>query len=89
VLSIALVRARPPALEPWVRRAMVGICALMIAAGPLNLLAERVVVKDRAACFFEWWFALAMIGYPLLLARLWSRAGLAIELGDAPGPPPG
>lgn len=82
VLTIALARTRPPALERWVRRAMVAACALMIAAGPLNLLAERVVVKDRAACFFEWWFALAMIGYPLLLARVWSRARVYVELDD-------
>jgi hypothetical protein len=87
ILTIALVRARPPALEDWVRRAMVGACTLMIAAGPLNLLAERVVVKDRAACFFEWWFALAMIGYPLLLARLWTRVDLAVELGTGTAPP--
>lgn len=90
ILTIVLARARPPALEGWVRRAMVGACALMVAAGPLNLLAERVVERDRAACFFEWWFALAMIGYPLLLARLWRRAGLGLELGaESPsaGPP--
>jgi hypothetical protein len=87
ILTIALVRARPAALEDWVRRAMVGACALMIAAGPLNLLAERVVVKDRAACFFEWWFALAMIGYPLLLARVWMRADLVVELGTGTPPP--
>ncbi len=85
ILTVVLVRARPPALEPWVRRAMVGACALMLAAGPLNLLAERVVERDRAACFFEWWFSLAMIGYPLLLARVWRRGGLAVGVGDAAG----
>lgn len=78
ILTVILLRHRPPALEGWVRRLMVLACALMIAAGPLNLLAERVVEKHRAACFFEWWFALAMIGYPLLLARVWSRARLAV-----------
>jgi hypothetical protein len=86
ILTVALARSRPPALERWVRCAMVGACTLMIAAGPLNLLAERVVVKDRAACFFEWWFALAMIGYPLLLARLWSRSGWAVVLDGGPLP---
>jgi len=84
ILTIALARSRPPALERWVRRAMIGACTLMVAAGPLNLLAERVVVEDRAACFFEWWFALAMIGYPLLLARVWDRAGVSLELDVGP-----
>jgi hypothetical protein len=80
ILTVVLARARPPALEPWVRRAMVAACVAMAAAGPLNLLAERVVERDRAACFFEWWFALAMIGYPLLLARVWQRSRLAVGL---------
>lgn len=80
ILTVVLTRSPPPALEAWVRRVMVGACALMIAAGPLNLLAERVVEEDRAACFFEWWFALAMIGYPLLLARVWRRARLEVGL---------
>lgn len=84
ILTAVLARARPPALEPWVRRAMLAACALMLAAGPLNLLAEKVVERDRAACFFEWWFALAMIGYPLLLARVWHRAGLAVDLSGEP-----
>lgn len=80
ILTVVLTRARPPALEPWVRRAMGIACAGMAAAGPLNLLAEKLVERDRAACFFEWWFALAMVGYPLLLARLWQRAGVGIGL---------
>ena len=80
ILTVVLARARPPALEAWVRRAMVAACVLMAAAGPLNLLAEKLVERDRAACFFEWWFALAMVGYPLLLARVWRRAGLGLAL---------
>ena len=88
---MVLARARPPALEDWVRRAMILACVGMAAAGPLNLLAEKVVERDRAACFFEWWFALAMIGYPLLLARVWARAGLHVGLegGGGPGPSAG
>lgn len=85
ILTVTLARARPSGLEPWVRRAMVAACALMLAAGPLNLLAEKLVEADRAACFFEWWFALAMIGYPLLLGRAWRRAGLALELSRGGG----
>jgi hypothetical protein len=80
ILTMVLARSRPPALEAWVRRAMFAACALMIAAGPLNLFVERVIEEDRAACFFEWWFALAMIGYLLLLARVWRRAGCEVGL---------
>jgi len=86
ILTVVLARARPPALEPWVRRLMVGACVLMLAAGPLNLLAEKIVERDRAACFFEWWFTLAMVGYPLLLARVWQRAGLRVGLDGAHQP---
>jgi hypothetical protein len=83
ILTFVLTRARPPALEPWVRRTMVGLCVLMLAAGPLNLAAEKLVERDRAACFFEWWFTLAMVGYPLLLARVWQRGEVGVGL-DGP-----
>ena len=83
ILTIALARARPPALEPWVRRLMVGLCVLMLAVGPLNLVAEKLVERERAACFFEWWFTLAMVGYPLLLARVWQRGDVGVGL-DGP-----
>jgi hypothetical protein len=80
ILTIVLVRARPPALESWVRRTMVAICALMLAAGPLNVIAAQLVEKDRAANVFEWWFTLAMVGYLLLVARVWRRGGVALAL---------
>lgn len=80
IATVVLVRARPAVLEPWVRRAMVAICALMVAAGPLNVVAAQIVERDRAANFFEWWFTLAMVGYPLLLARVWRRGAVALAL---------
>jgi hypothetical protein len=80
MVTILLSRARPPTLEPWVRRAMGAICALMLVAGPVNIVAAKVVGKDLAANLLEWWFALGMMGYPLLLARVWKRQGLRLEL---------
>lgn len=80
VVTIALHRARPSALEPWVRRAMVAVCALLLAAGPVNMIADHIVEHDRVANVLEWWFGIAMIGFPLLLARVWSREGLRLDL---------
>jgi hypothetical protein len=81
IVTIVLARTRPPALEPWVRRSMVALCTLMLAAGPLNVIAAQIVERDLAANFFEWWFTLAMVGYPLLLARVW-RGGVALTLNE-------
>ena len=83
VVTIALVRARPAALEPWVARTMLAVCALMLAAGPVNVVAGRILERETVANVLEWWFTLAMVGYPLLLARVWTRAGLALRLAGS------
>ncbi|MEE8468482.1 MAG: hypothetical protein V3T22_08510 [Planctomycetota bacterium] len=85
IVTILLSRARPPTLEPWVRHAMWAACWLMLAAGPINIVASQVVDNDVVGNSLEWWFALAMIGYPLLLARVWAREGLRLELAHQPG----
>jgi hypothetical protein len=82
VVTIALVRARPAALEPWVARAMRALCAGMLVAGPVNVVAGRLFERETVANLLEWWFTLGMVGYPLLLARVWARAGLALRLAD-------
>lgn len=81
MVTILLSRARPPSLEPWVRRGMWAVCWLMIAAGPVNIVAHRIVEHDVVGNALEWWFTLGMSGYLLLLARVWAREGLRLELG--------
>lgn len=80
IVTILLARARPATLEPWVRRAMWSICALMLIAGPVNLVADQLIESDVVANLLEWWFSLGMVGYPLLLARVWACEGLRLEL---------
>jgi hypothetical protein len=55
----------------------------MLVAGPVNVVAGRLFEREAVANVLEWWFTLAMVGYPLLLARVWARAGLRIGLTDA------
>lgn len=80
VVTVVLLGAKPTALEPWVARAMRAVCVLMLAAGPVNVLAGRVLERETVANVLEWWFTLGMVGYPLLLARVWARGGVTLSL---------
>ena len=80
LITVALARRRHVSVERWVRRTMVACCALMLAAGPVNLAADHALEHDGVANVLEWWFGLAMIGFPLLLARIWYREQLEFQL---------
>jgi len=80
IVTVVLARARPPSLEPRVRRVMWALCWGMLAAGPVNVVAGRILERERVANVLEWWFTLGMVGYPLLLARVWSLERLTLGL---------
>ena len=80
IVTILLSRSHSPTLEPWVRRAMWAVCWLMLAAGPTNIVADQIVENNDVGKLLEWWFCLGMIGYPVLLSRVWAREGLRLEL---------
>ncbi len=83
VLTVVLHRCRNglPALEPRVLLLARACCAFFLLAGPLNLLAAKVWNKTQVANVLEWWFALAMALHFALLARVWQRSQLRLEIG--------
>jgi len=83
LLAWALTRAdaaRLPELERWVLRAQQAAVLCMLVAGPINIVADKLVDHDRIANALEWWFGIALAVFAALLARVWRRARLALRL---------
>jgi hypothetical protein len=83
LLTWALTRAaiaHVPELERWVQRALQATVLFMLVAGPLNLVADKLVSHDKIANALEWWFGIALAVFAALLARTWRRAGLVLRL---------
>lgn len=86
LVTLALSRAgslRLPELERWALRGLQAAVLFMLLAGPLNLVADKVVAHDRIANALEWWFGVTLAIVGGLLARVWWRAGLTLRLGPA------
>lgn len=84
LVTLALTRARragrAPEVEPWVVQALTATMVFLLAAGPVNLAAAKVLEREATANVLEWWFAIAMgLGFALL-ARAWARAELRIDV---------
>lgn len=87
LLTVALSRARGrlAALTPGLLRVFRASIAFQLAAGPLNIVAGRIVDRERVADALEWWFALAMGIVLVALAALWRREGWRVGPLAAPG----
>ena len=88
LVTLALARApqeRVPTLERGVLRGMQASLVFMLGAGPLNLVAAKLIGKDVLANVLEWWFGLALGLVALLLARVWRREGLALRVATVRG----
>lgn len=63
------------------------LLVLLLGLGVLSLLLDVVLGAgyERYEDAFEWWLALLLNGYFLLLARLWQREGARLELYTGQG----
>jgi len=88
LLTVALSRARArlSTLTPGLLRVFRTSIVFQLAAGPLNIVAGRIIDRERVADALEWWFALAMGVVLVALAVLWRREGLRLGPLRAPEP---
>jgi hypothetical protein len=85
LVTLALSRApaaRLPELERWVLRGLQAAVLFMLLAGPANLISDKLVEHDRIANALEWWFGVTLAVVGALLARVWWRARLTLELAS-------
>jgi hypothetical protein len=64
---------REPAASPWVVGTLTALMVFLLAAGPINVAAAKVVGNDTVANVLEWWFAIAMAAALGVLAEVWWR----------------
>ena len=83
-LALMQRAARRGALPAGVIAALSWIAVAMLGLGLANVVAGLAVpdpaAKDRWENVFEWWLGLLMVGWYAVLALVWRRQGLAMEL---------
>jgi hypothetical protein len=76
-------QSRTLELPRWLARALLALCALLVALGVVNALAAPWLdgaAKDRVENVTEWWGALIFTLVFCVLARAWHLAQLRIAL---------
>ncbi|TKS54178.1 hypothetical protein E4582_04935 [Luteimonas yindakuii] len=83
--QVAFLRACDGRLHatPRTRRALQGICALMLLLGVVHVMALAVVggsaFQDRFENALEWWLGLGLVAWFLAHASLWRRVGYRLR----------
>lgn len=83
LLLMRLAR-RESKLPPRLGMLMVLVCAGMLALGVANVVAGALLdeesARDRVENALEWQLGLLLVGWFVLQARLWKRAGFSMRL---------